>query len=84
MKNEEVSDNSSYKLVLNWQGYENLEICQHAFLTSDYKVITTKKILYLRFIIKVSTKKTVILEEDPGLIKSKLEIKKVKLLTRTK
>ncbi|MBU3978137.1 YfhO family protein, partial [Patescibacteria group bacterium] len=84
MKNEEVSDNAAYKLVWKetpWQIYENLDSAPRAFLTSDIKIITNKKDITPAFYDKsFDEKKTVILEENPGLLASNLKIKKVKLL----
>lgn len=84
-KDEEVSDDATYKLAWkdeNWRVYENLKAAPRAFLTGDYKVITNKKDIIPAFYNKnFDEKKTVILEEDLGLLTPILKIKKVKLLT---
>jgi len=84
MKNEDVSDDPSYKPVWNegsWKIYENLKAAPRAFLTNDYQVITDKKDIVPAFYNKsFDEKKTLILEENPNLLSQNLRTKKVKIL----
>lgn len=83
-KDAVFGDDKIYKLVWNgspWQIYENLQAVPRAFLTNDYKVITNKKDIITAFYNKnFDEKKTVIVEENPGLLTPNLRIKKVELL----
>ncbi len=84
-KDASFSDDNIYKLVWSespWQIFQNLQAAPRAFLTGDYKIITNKKDIIPAFYKKsFDEKKTVILEEDPGLPPTNLRIKKVKILT---
>lgn len=84
-KDEFFTENKTLKLLWqdsSWKIYENTQAAPRAFLTADYLVLPNKKDIIPAFYNKnFNEKEKIILEENPNLQKSKMRIKKVKLIT---